>query len=624
MKNNNTKSVAENENPVERISLLERENRLLKQDLLLFKKREALIGRLYDISVTGSFEWDPFSDEINCSCSIWMDDERVDTRNVDAKLSDLVSEYIFPEDQIKVIQGFKLIIEKQEPSSILVRIINKERKIKWFRLEPEILQESNGSVKLVGNFLDVSELEFYKKNASSDPFLREIIQESKAGTGVINHHTFQKVNSITCEITGFTVTELLGKRIDMLFSSNLDFKRFAKKINAQILEQGVATISTVWKRKDQKLINVLLTFTPIKHKSITSDVIFTVLDITKAKQSIGELQESQRMLLTLFHNLPGMAYRCKNDQYWTMLFISSGCKELTGYKVKNFIHNKKLTYANIIHPDDREYVVNNVSSALSTGKQFELEYRILTAKNKVKYVLERGVGVFGENNELLFIEGFISDITMKKNAEEIVKNELKEKEILLKEIHHRVKNNLQIITSLLSIQASQSNDSVIQQAFLESKNRIYSMAIVHEKMYRSENFSKIDFKEYIESITQEIFYSYSVFDNVTFSVNVNNMYLELDKAISCGLIVNELITNAVKHAFPNNIKGCLSINAELEQNMCRLEVRDDGVGISKEIDFWKAESMGFMLVKVLSKQINGKLELKNNQPGVEFVINFPL
>ncbi len=624
MKNNNIKSVKVNQNPVERVSLLERENRLLKQELLLYNKRETLIGRLYDISVTGSFEWDSITDKIYCSCSILMDDERVDTRNINARLSDLVSEYIFPEDQAKVIQGFKLIIEKQEPSSILVRIINKERKIKWFRLEPEIVYESNGSGKLFGIFLDVTESEFYKKKEGSDPFLREIIQESKTGTGVINNHTILKVNSITSDITGFHISELLGNRIDMLFLSNLDFDRFKKKMNAQILEQGVATFRTVWKRKDQKLINVLLTFTPIKHKSITSDMIFTVLDITKAKQSIGDLQESQRMLLTLFHNLPGMAYRCKNDQYWTMLFISSGCNELTGYQVDDLINNNKITYADVIHPDDREYVVNDVSIALSTGKQFELEYRILTAKNKVKYVLERGVGIFGENNELLFIEGFISDITTKKSAEEIVKKELKEKEILLKEIHHRVKNNLQIITSLLSIQASQSNDSVIQQAFLESKNRIYSMAIVHEKMYRSENFSKIDFKEYIESITQEIFYSYSVFDNVTFSVNVNNMYLELDKAISCGLIVNELITNTVKHAFPNNNKGCLSINAELEQDMCRLEVRDNGVGISNEIDFWKAESMGFMLIKVLTKQINGKLELKNDQPGVEFVINFSL
>lgn len=217
------------------------------------------------------------------------------------------------------------------------------------------------------------------------------------------------------------------------------------------------------------------------------------------------------------------------------------------------------------------------------------------------------------------------EINERIQAEERIKSSLKEKELLLKEIHHRVKNNLQIICSLLAIQSRRIKDKQDLEMFKESQNRVRSMAYVHEELYRSEDFANIDFSRYIMNVTTLISQTYNMHSNrIELKLKVDKVFLGIDLAVPCGLIINELISNALKHAFPPSFKkkGKVEIACHpAEEDEIELIVRDNGVGIPKEVDMRKSESMGLMLINILVSQLKGKIKL-NRMRGTEFKIRF--
>jgi two-component sensor histidine kinase len=210
-----------------------------------------------------------------------------------------------------------------------------------------------------------------------------------------------------------------------------------------------------------------------------------------------------------------------------------------------------------------------------------------------------------------------------KRAEERIKNDLKEKNVMLKEIHHRVKNNLNVISSLLSLQADQiTNKSQALTAFEESKNRIYAMALVHENLYKEQDFSRINLKSFVETMTQNLLRVYQ--PSAKIDIRILDLSLDLNNAVPCGLILNELVTNALKHAFKDNRKGLITIVFRmLKENTYELMVQDNGVGLPKGIDVSKSKSLGFVIVNQLINQINGDLKITRGK-GTQFQITFPV
>jgi two-component sensor histidine kinase len=219
----------------------------------------------------------------------------------------------------------------------------------------------------------------------------------------------------------------------------------------------------------------------------------------------------------------------------------------------------------------------------------------------------------------------VRDITSRKQAEATIQASLAEKEVLLKEIHHRVKNNLQVVSSLLNLQASRIQDETIVELFRESQNRIITMAMVHEQLYRSKNFINLDAREYISDIVQDLLYSYiGATGRIETAVEVEPIACDVDKAIPCGLIINELVTNALKYAFPNQRPGKIAIQfTRNDDKMVRLLVRDNGVGLPADLNLFQAPSLGFQLVRTLTRQLHGTLEVANGN-GTEIRILFPM
>ncbi len=231
---------------------------------------------------------------------------------------------------------------------------------------------------------------------------------------------------------------------------------------------------------------------------------------------------------------------------------------------------------------------------------------------------------------LLHVDGNIqgimatfADISDMVRAENKIKSSLEEKEVLLREIHHRVKNNLQIISSLMSLQSEYTREPETLKMFQESKNRIRSMALIHEKLYQSEDMAHIDFGEYLKSMVDMLSTFYrEKRDRVTVSLNCDNVHLEIDTAISVGLIVNELVSNGFKHAFPGEKTGEIKINLSKDQQNYLLEVADDGVGIPEGMDFKNTESLGLQIVQTLTLQLKGSLGVENIK-GTKFKLVFP-
>ena len=215
------------------------------------------------------------------------------------------------------------------------------------------------------------------------------------------------------------------------------------------------------------------------------------------------------------------------------------------------------------------------------------------------------------------------DITERKSSEETTQAMLKEKEVLLKEVHHRVKNNLQVISSLLNLQLNVISNKETRELIRESQNRVRSMALIHEKLYQSDNFGQVSLEEYLRSLTRDLFRSYGV-GGVNLKLEVEDIKVDVDSAIPCGLIVNELVSNALKYAFPLGREGQVHLKvAMVSRQQVALSVSDNGIGLPADMASRSANTLGFQLVHMLVKQLRGTLDIVKNG-GTTFMITFPV
>ena len=209
------------------------------------------------------------------------------------------------------------------------------------------------------------------------------------------------------------------------------------------------------------------------------------------------------------------------------------------------------------------------------------------------------------------------------DSNKMLTDSLSEKVVLLKEIHHRVKNNLQIIASLLSLQTRHITDKPTLEMLEHSRNRIRAMASIHEKLYQSDDLAKVDFAQYLKGLADYLFQSYKISQqDIRFQSMVENVALDLDHAIPCGLMINELISNSLKYAYPAGRKGEIRVHLAQSQTGYVLQVADDGVGFPADIDFRSSESLGLQLINTLVGQLHGSIEMENHQ-GTRFTIEFP-
>ncbi len=311
------------------------------------------------------------------------------------------------------------------------------------------------------------------------------------------------------------------------------------------------------------------------------------------------------------------------DQNQRILLFNQGAEKIFGYSAQevsgqplDLLLPERLA---AVHRQHVQGFANSPSVARRMGERREIMGR---RHDGTEFPAEASISKMEMDGETMFTV-ILRDVSQRVENEEKIRTSLREKEALLKEIHHRVKNNLQVVSSLLGLQSRGVTDERTRRAFQESQNRVHSMALLHEALYQSENLSAVDFPVYIRQLASHLFHSYGVApQRIHLRTDLDQLYLDLDAAVPCGLIINELLSNSLKYAFPDGREG--EIRIELHEHaggVARLIVADNGVGLRSDVDLATARTLGLRLVRSLSEQLGGKIEVVSNK-GTEIRLTF--
>ncbi|MCD6162850.1 MAG: PAS domain S-box protein [candidate division Zixibacteria bacterium] len=339
-------------------------------------------------------------------------------------------------------------------------------------------------------------------------------------------------------------------------------------------------------------------------------------DITEHKKAEEALKQSEEKYRTLIENIQDGVFVIQNRK---LMFANEAFANVSGFSLDEIIGKD---FKDFIAPDDLDLLEKAYLQLMSDENiPAEFEFRVIQ-KNKNAYNhVNMTAGLFNYQGKTAAL-GTLKDITARKLAEDKVKQSLAEKEILLKEIHHRVKNNLQVISSLLELQSEHVTDNKTLEILKVSQNRIRAMGLIHESLYHSSDLSQINFTGYIENLLENLCNSFGInIEAIKISINVGDIQFSISKAISCGLIINELVTNSLKYAFKDGEEGEIAISLYSDDGHYTMIISDTGACFPENFDFANTETLGLQLVNLLAKQLKGTIEL-NRENKTEFIISF--
>ena len=429
------------------------------------------------------------------------------------------------------------------------------------------------------------------------------------------------INNSGLMLLGYNKDELEMKPLNYLLEDEKALEIVLKTPNQSNLNESVVrTLETNLKSVNGTLVPVLLSISTIRiREDHPPGSICIGSDLIQEKKMKKALHESEEMYKTLLKTDPDSVVT--TDLEGNIIQFSQHTMFMHGYS-EDELEGKSVF--DLFAPECQDKALRTLMETIKNGISRNNELTLLK-KDGSRFTGEINASTIknlqGENFTVLYT---MRDISHHKQAEAQIQASLDEKEVLLREIHHRVKNNLQIISSLLNLQSSYLNDKASKEVFKESQDRVKSMAMIHQKLYQSGNFEHIEMGEYIEYLVNGLFNSYGVnSDKIKYKTDLQKVYLDIDSAIPMGLIINEIVTNTIKHAFPGELKGEIFIKMAQEEENILIVVADNGIGLPDDLLLDKTGTLGLQLVYNLTRQIDGELEIKRFK-GTEFRIKFTI
>ncbi|MDO9044874.1 MAG: histidine kinase dimerization/phosphoacceptor domain -containing protein [Methanobacteriaceae archaeon] len=309
-----------------------------------------------------------------------------------------------------------------------------------------------------------------------------------------------------------------------------------------------------------------------------------------------------------------------HDNQGLVQYVSPSCEFLLGYKPAEIIGKD---CAKVVHPEEQKFVEESFSKLSKTYDSLTIEFRILKKDGTYVWLETTSKKIIDKDSDLIQIIATSRDISLRKNVEEELKESLEEKKMLIREVNHRVKNNLMVISSLLNLQSRYIDNEEAKQILEDSQNRARSMALVHERLYKSSDLKNLNFGEYASSIATDLLRGHQNKNkSIKLELSLEDIPLDVNLSIPLGLILNELVVNALKHAFPEDTIGNVRIKlSENEHQFVVLEVSDNGMGLPESFDISNINSLGFEIVNTLVRQIAGKLTIQSEN-GTQIKVEF--
>ncbi|MDP1552496.1 MAG: PAS domain S-box protein [Methanobacteriaceae archaeon] len=424
------------------------------------------------------------------------------------------------------------------------------------------------------------------------------------------------VNDEYLTLTGYKKKELYGKTTTEL---NITTSKTIKALIKEFKEKGRINdfkIEINIKSGEKRIVMATNEAITIDGENFNLNYLYDITHMEEVRKLLIESEEKYREIFNNTRDIISLVSLSKEGLPDKFLDINEvGIKKL-GYSKEELL---KMNPIEIMGSDETKESLEEAWEKRQKY-QYELEGYNITKDGK-QFPVEISSHIFKLKGEPVIL-AVTRDITQRKKSEQELKSSLKEKEALLREVHHRVNNNLQIITSLLNLQSSKLEDGKSRDILMTSQSRIKSMAMIHDKLYKSQDLDSINIKNYLKEYISDIFSLYEVDRNIiNYQMDVEDLNLGIDTAIPLGLVINELLINIIKYAFPKGQKGNINIEFNLKDNIYTLIISDDGVGLPDNINPNNTETLGLQMANSLISQLEGTMEFSKDN-GTKFKIIF--